>query len=226
MLEGVLDPFNSLVWDDPGIGTYIAYSFVQGIVFFLLLFLVESCRANRLKQTKIRTQHKAQHRHHRTSTAAYSAGRQAQDLQPIYLCKQQEESAIVATPPIVRVRAAAQEDDDVASERQRLHLMSLDQIRRDHSLVLLDLEKYYGGFLAVDRLCVGIPPGECFGLLGVNGAGKTTTFKMLTGDEGITAGDAYLHGFSVTSQIRKVRSRYSRRLSNNSVELISAVTLY
>ena len=31
-----------------------------------------------------------------------------------------------------------------------------------------------------------------FGLLGNNGAGKTTTFKMLTGDEIIGSGDAYL----------------------------------
>jgi ATP-binding cassette subfamily A (ABC1) protein 3 len=225
MREGALDPFNSLVWDDPGIGRSLAYTFVQGIVFLLLLFLVESGLAKLLKQFTIRARHTVLHQHHRASSAAYSAGRQAQDLQPIHH-RQQQESAVVAIPSIVGAHTADQEDDDVASERQRLHLMSLDQIRRDHSLVLLDLEKYYGGFLAVDRLCVGIPPGECFGLLGVNGAGKTTTFKMLTGDEGITAGDAYLHGFSVTSQIRKVRSRYSRRLSNNSVELISAVTLY
>lgn len=52
-----------------------------------------------------------------------------------------------------------------------------------------------GRHLAVDRLCLGVPPGECFGLLGVNGAGKTTTFKMLTGDLTPTAGCAYLNGY-------------------------------
>ena len=36
---------------------------------------------------------------------------------------------------------------------------------------------------------------QCFGLLGVNGAGKTTTFKMLTGDEDITFGEAFLMEF-------------------------------
>ncbi len=51
-----------------------------------------------------------------------------------------------------------------------------------------------GRHLAVDRLCLGVPQGECFGLLGVNGAGKTSTFKMLTGDFPPTGGDAYLHG--------------------------------
>lgn len=47
---------------------------------------------------------------------------------------------------------------------------------------------------AVDRLCVGIPKGQCFGLLGVNGAGKTTTFKMLTGDIPMSSGAAYIAG--------------------------------
>lgn len=50
-----------------------------------------------------------------------------------------------------------------------------------------------GRILAVDRLCLGVRPGECFGLLGVNGAGKTSTFKMLTGDECTTGGEAFIN---------------------------------
>ncbi|CAL8266921.1 unnamed protein product [Lota lota] len=45
---------------------------------------------------------------------------------------------------------------------------------------------------AVNRVSLGIPAGECFGLLGVNGAGKTTTFKMLTGDVSPTDGTAQI----------------------------------
>ena len=55
------------------------------------------------------------------------------------------------------------------------------------------------------RLSLGIPRQECFGLLGVNGAGKTSTFKMLTGDEMITSGNAYLGGYSVKTNISQVR---------------------
>lgn len=36
---------------------------------------------------------------------------------------------------------------------------------------LLDFKVYRGANItAVDRLCLGIPRGECFGLLGINGA--------------------------------------------------------
>ncbi len=54
---------------------------------------------------------------------------------------------------------------------------------------------------AVDRLCVGVRRGECFGLLGVNGAGKTSTFKMLTGDTDVTFGDAHLDGYRCQADV-------------------------
>lgn len=74
--------------------------------------------------------------------------------------------------------------------------------------ILRDLVKYYdGGFRAVDRLCLGVRRGECFGLLGINGAGKTTTFKMLTGDIEVSYGDAHLNGFSVRRNIKAVQRR-------------------
>uniref|UniRef100_A0A672IPT5 ABC transporter domain-containing protein n=1 Tax=Salarias fasciatus TaxID=181472 RepID=A0A672IPT5_SALFA len=61
--------------------------------------------------------------------------------------------------------------------------------------------------LAVDRLSLAVGKGECFGLLGFNGAGKTTTFKMLTGDESVTSGEAYIDGYSILRDIKKVQQR-------------------
>uniref|UniRef100_A0A671SF71 ATP-binding cassette sub-family A member 3-like n=1 Tax=Sinocyclocheilus anshuiensis TaxID=1608454 RepID=A0A671SF71_9TELE len=68
---------------------------------------------------------------------------------------------------------------------------------------------YSGGqsLLAVDRLSLAVGKGECFGLLGFNGAGKTTTFKMLTGDESITSGDAFIDGYSILRDVKKVQQR-------------------
>ena len=41
----------------------------------------------------------------------------------------------------------------------------------------------------------------------MQGAGKTTTFGMLTGELGITAGTAYLHGYNIKTQLKKVQQR-------------------
>ncbi|KAI4820391.1 hypothetical protein KUCAC02_028371 [Chaenocephalus aceratus] len=87
------------------------------------------------------------------------------------------------------------DDVDVACERRRVLRGDAD----NDKLKIDNLTKVYksrkmGHILAVDRLCLGVRPGECFGLLGVNGAGKTTTFKMLTGDESTTGGEAFING--------------------------------
>ncbi|XP_023383901.1 retinal-specific ATP-binding cassette transporter [Pteropus vampyrus] len=94
------------------------------------------------------------------------------------------------------------EDDDVAEERQRI----ISGGSKTDILSLNELTKIYSGTSspAVDRLCVGVRPGECFGLLGVNGAGKTTTFKMLTGDTTVTSGDATVAGKSILTNISEV----------------------
>ncbi|XP_040926208.1 retinal-specific phospholipid-transporting ATPase ABCA4-like isoform X1 [Betta splendens] len=85
------------------------------------------------------------------------------------------------------------DDVDVAEERERI----CQSEKPTDILHIRDLSKTYRGTIipAVDRICVGVSPGECFGLLGVNGAGKTTTFKMLTGDICVTSGDASVAGY-------------------------------
>ena len=103
-----------------------------------------------------------------------------------------------------------QEDSDVANERLRLsealdNQPLFDALVRENSLVVIELTKRYsGGLLAVDRLSIGVEPGECFGLLGINGAGKTSTFQMLTGDSIISSGEAWIDGYNIKKDIRKV----------------------
>ncbi|CAM4633927.1 unnamed protein product [Caretta caretta] len=89
-------------------------------------------------------------------------------------------------PPLLL--EAADEDKDVQAERERV-----ESGRADVDVVQLQsLSKIYHlplrRIMAVKNVSIGIPAGECFGLLGVNGAGKTTIFKMLTGDIGATSG--------------------------------------
>ncbi|KAL8178295.1 UNVERIFIED_CONTAM: Retinal-specific ATP-binding cassette transporter [Gekko kuhli] len=94
------------------------------------------------------------------------------------------------------------EDEDVAEERERI----MNGGSKTDILKLQGLTKIYKGRYtpAVDQLCVGIRPGECFGLLGVNGAGKTTTFRMLTGDTEATSGDATVAGYSILTHLSDV----------------------
>uniref|UniRef100_A0A8C7EXA6 ABC transporter domain-containing protein n=1 Tax=Neovison vison TaxID=452646 RepID=A0A8C7EXA6_NEOVI len=61
--------------------------------------------------------------------------------------------------------------------------------------------------LAVNKISFALGAGECFGLLGSNGAGKTSIFKMLTGEEPITSGAAFVRGLSISSHLREVRSQ-------------------
>ncbi|NXL33768.1 ABCA3 protein, partial [Glaucidium brasilianum] len=103
------------------------------------------------------------------------------------------------------------EDRDVADERKKV-LESPPELLSSLSspLVIKELTKVYDSresLLAVDRISLAVSKGECFGLLGFNGAGKTTTFKMLTGDESITSGDAFVDGHSILANIKKVQQR-------------------
>uniref|UniRef100_A0A8B9KMW3 P-type phospholipid transporter n=1 Tax=Astyanax mexicanus TaxID=7994 RepID=A0A8B9KMW3_ASTMX len=95
-----------------------------------------------------------------------------------------------------------QEDEDVARERERVHKGGAE----NDLLRICDLTKVYTGMPvpAVDRICVGVPAAECFGLLGINGAGKTTTFKMLTGDITASGGEAFLNGYSMRTEMGQV----------------------
>ncbi|XP_075216775.1 phospholipid-transporting ATPase ABCA3-like isoform X2 [Lycorma delicatula] len=97
-------------------------------------------------------------------------------------------------------------DSDVQDERDRV-----DAVRENQGtvtapvMVVDDLMKKYGkNFTAVRGISFAVSSGECFGLLGVNGAGKTTTFKMLTGDEIPTSGNASILSYS----LRDNRSKY------------------
>ncbi|KAL2633831.1 hypothetical protein R1flu_005310 [Riccia fluitans] len=102
---------------------------------------------------------------------------------------------------------ASSEDVDVRNERVRVEseMAEADAVR------IRRLWKIYPGYgteaakVAVRDLCLGIPPGECFGFLGVNGAGKTTTLSILSGDIKPTSGDAMIKGHSVVKDLPAVQ---------------------
>uniref|UniRef100_A0A673NG98 ATP-binding cassette sub-family A member 3-like n=1 Tax=Sinocyclocheilus rhinocerous TaxID=307959 RepID=A0A673NG98_9TELE len=159
---------NYFSMDEPGVGRFLVAMSIQGVVFIILLFLIE-----------LRCVHIL-----------------------LNLCRRRKKVGEESLQP---------EDRDVAEERKRvLECQPVVESMVGSPLILQELSKVYSGWqslLAVDRLSLAIGKGECFGLLGFNGAGKTTTFKMLTGDESITSGDAFIDGYSILQDVKKVQQR-------------------
>ena len=69
------------------------------------------------------------------------------------------------------------------------------------------LTKEFGGFKAVDNISFQVEDGEIFGFLGPNGAGKSTTMMILTTLLKPTSGSAFVGGYDVTSDAKKVREK-------------------
>ncbi len=75
------------------------------------------------------------------------------------------------------------------------------------SVVVRELVKRFGDFVAVDRISFEAHRGEVVGFLGPNGAGKSTTIRMLCGLLRPTAGQALVAGYDVAQEPERVRQR-------------------
>jgi len=72
-------------------------------------------------------------------------------------------------------------------------------------VVLDNLVKRFGDFVAVDHVSCTIARGEVFGLLGPNGAGKSTTIRILCGLLTPSEGKALVGGIDVGTDPERVR---------------------
>jgi len=77
---------------------------------------------------------------------------------------------------------------------------------RDAAVILKDVVKRFGNFVAVDHISLEIASGEIFGFLGPNGAGKSTTIRMLCGLLRPSSGQGWVHGLDMVSQSEKIKS--------------------
>ena len=68
------------------------------------------------------------------------------------------------------------------------------------SIVIENLTKYYGKFLALNNLSLSVEENVNIGLLGPNGAGKSTTLKILCGLLKASSGKAYIQGINVAEK--------------------------
>src|SRR5271169_6287021 len=65
------------------------------------------------------------------------------------------------------------------------------------AVLMENLVKKFGDFVAVDRVSLQVKRGEIFGFLGPNGAGKSTTIRILCGLMEPSEGEASVAGYYV-----------------------------
>ncbi|XP_033097470.1 ATP-binding cassette sub-family A member 3-like [Anneissia japonica] len=166
---------NYLDWETPGIGRDLVFLAIAGVIYFAWVLLIE-----------------------------FGAFRSLRYMIFGKCCNPKIQAPTEPEPMV-------EEDEDVLKEQDRILYTTVDDLFKTDALIIKELRKVYpkkGGkdvVVAVDNMCLGVPHGECFGLLGINGAGKTTTFNMLTGDVPLTAGDAFIEKFSVKYNIQRVQ---------------------
>lgn len=91
-------------------------------------------------------------------------------------------------------------------------ILAPDRIEREtvefgeeKAIVVENLTKKFGSFIAVDNISFQVSKGEIFGFLGANGAGKTTAMRMLCGLSKPTSGNAQVAGFDIRTQPEMIK---------------------
>jgi ABC-2 type transport system ATP-binding protein len=82
----------------------------------------------------------------------------------------------------------------------------MDLEEKEKAVVVKDLERRFGRFVAVNRVTFEVSRGEIFGFLGPNGAGKSTTIRMLCGILAPTGGTGRVAGFDLLTQPEMIKA--------------------
>lgn len=74
------------------------------------------------------------------------------------------------------------------------------------AVIVKDIERRFGSFIAVNRVSFEVTHGEIFGFLGPNGAGKSTMIRMLCGILAPTGGTGTVAGFDLLTQSEMIKA--------------------
>lgn len=70
-----------------------------------------------------------------------------------------------------------------------------------------NLTRGFGGFVALDKICISVPEGQIRGLIGPNGAGKSTLIDVLSGRAENWSGQVKLFGDDISPLSAQQRRR-------------------
>ncbi|MBE0692841.1 MAG: ABC transporter ATP-binding protein [Aquamicrobium sp.] len=70
-----------------------------------------------------------------------------------------------------------------------------------------NLTRGFGGFVALDKICISVPEGQIRGLIGPNGAGKSTLIDVLSGRAENWSGQVKLFGEDISPLSAQQRRR-------------------
>jgi ABC-2 type transport system ATP-binding protein len=73
------------------------------------------------------------------------------------------------------------------------------------AVIVRNLTRAFGDFIAVDHISLEVARGEIFGFLGPNGAGKSTTIKMLCGLLMPTGGSGTVGGYDIITGSEEIK---------------------
>ncbi|MFA5105036.1 MAG: ABC transporter ATP-binding protein [Candidatus Margulisiibacteriota bacterium] len=75
----------------------------------------------------------------------------------------------------------------------------------ENSIIVDNLTKKFGDFIAVNGVSFNVKKGEIFGFIGPNGAGKSTTIRMLCGLLEPTEGRGSVGGFDISGESERIK---------------------
>ena len=79
------------------------------------------------------------------------------------------------------------------------------QVAKEPAIIVRNLVKKYGDFVAVNDVSFSIKEGEIFGIIGPNGAGKTTTVECISGLRVPDSDSVSIFGLSPQKDRNKIR---------------------
>ncbi len=92
-------------------------------------------------------------------------------------------------------------------------------------LRIQDVDRRFGGLLALKRISFNVPAGSVTGIIGPNGSGKSTLFEIIAGAQRPTKGCIYFNGKDVTRLAANQRCALGIGRTFQMVETLGSMTV-